>query len=87
MMTGTRREFSEIALECFYPYGFRGKTMLAVSAPWATTGEAPDLIGQIVGVGTARYRIVSISRQISGPIARGEPIGVEVRELPAQSGA
>jgi len=72
---------ADLDLENFYAYGFRGKTMMAVRSPFATTGDAPDLIGRTARIGGARYEIVSLSRQISGPIAKGEPIGVEVRAL------
>jgi len=71
----------ELELEAFYPYGFGGREMIAVRAPFATSHEAPDLVGRIARVDGRRYEILAISRQISGPIAKGEPIGVEVRAL------
>lgn len=42
------------------------------------SGDAPELVGQTVSIGGAPYRVVGVWRQISGPIAKGEPIGVEV---------
>jgi hypothetical protein len=72
---------ADFDLESFYAYAFRGKAMMAVRAPFATTGDAPDLIGRTARIGGALYEIVALSRQISGPIAKGEPIGVEVRSL------
>ncbi|MCB1545535.1 MAG: hypothetical protein H6872_01760 [Methylobacteriaceae bacterium] len=72
---------SQIALESYYAYGYRGRSMMAVRAPFATSGEAPDLVGRIARIDGAAYRVIGISRQISGPIAKGEPIGVEVRPL------
>ena len=75
----------ELELELYYSYGYRGKAMIAVRAPAATTGDAPDLIGRIARIDGQRLEIVAVSRQISGPIAKGEPIGLEVR--PAQPAA
>ena len=72
---------SEIALEPYYAYGYRGRTMMAVRAPFATSGKVPDLVGRIARIDGTAYRVIGISRQISGPIAKGEPIGVEVRLL------
>ena len=70
-------------LDIFYAYGYQGRSMMAVRAPFAMAGDAPDLVGRIARIGGARYEIVSVSRQITGPIAAGEPIGIEVR--PASS--
>jgi hypothetical protein len=75
----------ELELERFYSYGYRGKTMIAVRAPAATTNDAPDLVGRIMRIDGERYEIVAISRQISGPIAKGEPIGLEVRPAVGQA--
>jgi hypothetical protein len=69
----------EIELESFYDYRYRGRDMIAVRAPFATTGDAPDLVGRIASIGGVRYHILAISRQIGGPIAKGEPIGIAVR--------
>ena len=77
----TMTTHSDLQLDLFYAYGHAGKSMMAVRAPFATSGEAPDLIGRAAVIGGARYEIVSIARQITGPIAKGEPIGVEVRQL------
>lgn len=76
-----------IPLECLYAYGYRGRAMLAVRAPFATTGDAPDLIGRTVLANGALWRALAVSRQISGPIAKGEPIGLEVRALAAEGSA
>lgn len=68
-----------LPLECFYSYGYKGREMRAVRAPFTTTGEAAHLVGRLAEIDGATYEIVAIARQISGPIAKGEPIGVEVR--------
>lgn len=73
-----------LSLECFYAYGHNGKDMRAVRAPFASSGDAPDLIGRRAEIDGAIYEILAVSRQISGPIAKGEPIGVEVRRLDAE---
>jgi len=70
-----------IRLECFYPYGFQGRAMMAVRAPFAMANDAAGIVGRIADIDGARYRIVAVRRQISGPIAKGEPIGVEVDHL------
>ena len=75
----------ELHLDLFYAYGYAGKSMMAVRAPRAMTGDAPALIGRVAWIGAARYKIVSIARQITGPIAMGEPIGVEVRPVQEDS--
>ncbi len=67
-----------IRLECFYAYGFQGREMRAVRAPFAMAGDAAGLVGQVAEIDGSAYRIIAVSRQISGPIAKGEPIGVEV---------
>lgn len=72
---------SDIALEHFYAYGWRGRNMMAVRSPFAMDGAARELIGQNVRIDGVNYEILAVSRQISGPIAAGEPIGVEVRGL------
>ncbi len=69
----------DLHLESFYSYGYKGKSMAAVRAPNATTAQAPDLVGRFAWIDGRRVEILSISRQISGPIAKGEPIGVEIR--------
>jgi hypothetical protein len=65
-----------IDLYCFYAYGYGGRTMYAVRAPFATPNEG--LVGRVARIEGKLYRIVSVLRQIGGPIAAGEPIGVEV---------
>ena len=69
----------EIALETFYAYGYRGRSMIAARAPFAMSGEARELVGRIARIDGALYQVVGVWRQISGPIARGEPIGLEVQ--------
>lgn len=72
---------SPIPLECFYEYGYRGRIMLAVRSPFATSNEAPELMGRTVQANGALWLALAVSRQISGPIALGEPIGLVVRRL------
>lgn len=67
-----------LEVEFFYAYGYQGRDMYAIRAPFATTADAPDLIGRRVRLNGTVMRITAISRQISGPIARGEPIGIEI---------
>jgi hypothetical protein len=52
--------------------------MYAVRAPWRMSGAAEDLIGRVVEIDNQTYHVRSVWRQIRGPIAAGEPIGVEV---------
>ena len=68
-----------LQLECFYAYGYRGRAMFAVRAPFAMDGAAQELIGKKALIDGVLREIVAVSRQISGPIAKGEPIGVEAR--------
>ena len=69
----------EIALESYYSYGYQGRSMVAARAPFAMSGDAPELVGRIARIDGALYRVAGVFRQISGPIAKGEPIGLEVR--------
>lgn len=69
----------EIALESYYSYGYQGRSMVAARAPFAMSGDAPELVGRTVRIDGALYRVAGVFRQISGPIAKGEPIGLEVR--------
>lgn len=65
----------DLHLEPFYSYGYKGKSMPAVRAPFATS--ATDLTGRIARVDGRRFEILSVARMASGPIARGKPTGVE----------
>lgn len=67
-----------IPLFAFYAYGYRGRPMYAVRAPFAMPGTGEGLVGRVAGIEGKLYRVHSILRQIDGPIAAGEPIGVEV---------
>ncbi|MBI1980359.1 MAG: hypothetical protein HYS63_02095 [Methylocystis sp.] len=69
-----------ISVEAFYRYGYRGRQMLAIRAPFAMGGDGAAIIGRTIEADGRRYVVVSIARQISSPINRGEPFGVELRE-------
>jgi hypothetical protein len=75
---------SPLKLENYYPYGYQGREMHAVRAPWAMPGSAEDLIDRVVEIENRPYRILSVWRQIRGPIAAGEPIGVEIAPIGSQ---
>jgi hypothetical protein len=75
-----QRLMSAIILEAFYCYGYKGRDMIAVRAPFAMSARADEMIGREVEVAGRRYVALGVARQISGPIAKGEPIGIEVRE-------
>jgi hypothetical protein len=72
-----------IAVEAFYRYGYRGRDMIAILSPFAMSASASEIIGRIVSVDGGVYKVLGVSRQISGPIQKGEPIGVEVDEAAA----
>lgn len=80
--TFAAREAS-IIVEAFYRYGYRGKPMLAIRAPFAMGSDGAELIGHAIEADGRRYVVRAIARQISGPIVKGEPIGVEVRDATA----
>ncbi|QGM45352.1 hypothetical protein [Methylocystis heyeri] len=65
-------------IEAFYPYGYKGREMIAVCAPFPMSGEAPEIVGRRVAIGESVYRVLSVARQITGKIHKGEPIGLEV---------
>jgi len=68
-----------IDLDLFYSYGYQGRTMMAVRAPFAMARDGADLTGRLVRIDGVCFEVLSVGRQISGPVAAGEPIGVEVR--------
>jgi hypothetical protein len=65
-------------MPCFYAYGYGGRIMYAVRAPFAAPDADEAFIGRVARIEGKLYRIVSVLRQIGGPVAAGEPIGVEV---------
>jgi hypothetical protein len=70
-----------LELDVFYPYGYQGREMFAVRSPRSMSEKAEGLVGHILRADGELFRILSVLRQISGPIAQGEPVGVEVRRL------
>jgi hypothetical protein len=66
-------------VEAFYRYGYKGREMLAIRAPFAMSADGAELIGRLIESDEGRFVVVSIARQISGPIHLGEPFGVELR--------
>lgn len=74
-----------IELEAFYPYGHGQREMFAVRAPFSMSAEAAELVGRTVRIGGSFYAVRGVARQITGPIHKGEPIGIEIRELPSDS--
>lgn len=73
-----------IAVEAFYHYGYKGRQMLAIRAPFAMGADGAEIIGRAIEADGRRYVVVSIARQISGPIHRGEPFGAELRAAGAR---
>ena len=76
-----KRSDELLEIDVFYPYGYRGREMFAVRAPCAMSEKAEGLISRTFRVDGASYSILGVFRQISGPIAAGEPVGVEVRRV------
>ncbi len=73
------RSLGPLDLEILYPYGFQGREMFAVRAPHAMSHKAEGLVGRELSVGGTLYSILAVHRQISGPIAASEPVGLEVK--------
>jgi hypothetical protein len=73
-----------ITVETFYRYGYGGRQMLAIRAPFAMGADGADIIGRAIETDGRRYVVAAIARQISGPIQRGEPFGVELRGADAR---
>jgi hypothetical protein len=72
-----------IAVEAFYAYGYRGKDMIAIVSPFAMSASASEIIGHTVRVGDRVHKVLGVARQISVPIQKGEPIGIETSEAGA----
>jgi hypothetical protein len=73
-----------IGLFCFYAYGYKARAMYAVRAPFAMSEAGEGLIGRLARIHGKLYRVVSIMRQIDGPIAAGDAIGVEVSAVDSE---
>jgi hypothetical protein len=67
-----------IPVEAYYQYGYRGRDMIAIVSPFAMSPGSPEIIGRSVRVGDRIFRVLAVSRQISGPVQKGEPIGIEI---------
>ena len=78
LAAGAEGRETAISPFCFYAYGRQGRTMYAIRAPFAAPASGEGLIGRRVRIEGKLGRGVSILRQIDGPIAAGDPIGVEV---------
>lgn len=72
------QSLAPLDLDIFYPYGFQGRTMFAARAPHAMSGRAEGLVGRTLRVNGVLYSIRAVHRQVSGPIAAKEPVGLEV---------
>jgi hypothetical protein len=70
-----------IPVEVYYRYGYKGRDLIAIVSPFAMSTGSPEIIGRTVRVGDDVLRVLAVSRQISGPVQKGEPIGIEV-EIP-----
>lgn len=68
-----------VVVEAFYRYGYKGRPMLAIRAPFAMGADGAEIIGRVIDAGGRHHVVVGIARQISGPIHPGEPFGVELR--------
>lgn len=66
-----------IEVEVFYRYGRGGRDMVAIRAPFAMASDA-ELIGRVLRIGDAAHAVRGVTRQASGPIQKGEPLGIEI---------
>ena len=65
-------------LEIHYPYGYMGRQMIAIRSHAPMSAAAEGLVGKGLVWNGHGYRIVAVHRQFQGPIAAGEPLGIEV---------
>ncbi len=66
-----------IDVESFYRYGYQGREMVAIRAPFAMDSERV-FVGQIVRIGNDACTVRAVARQVSGSIQKGEPLGIEI---------
>jgi hypothetical protein len=66
-----------IEVESFYRYGYQGREMVAIRAPFAMD-SASAFVDRIVRIGNDAYTVRAVARQVSGPIQKGEPFGIEI---------
>jgi hypothetical protein len=75
-----------IVAEAFYRYGYKGREMIAIRSPFAMSAYS-EIIGRDIRVGAAVLRVLGVWRQISGPVQKGEPIGVEIESQAPATGS
>jgi hypothetical protein len=73
-----------VTVESFYHYGYGGREMIAIRAPFSASVDK-ELIGQLLRVDGGVFTVKSVLRQITGPIQKGEPIGVEIGDWRQES--
>ncbi len=71
------RNEEPIEVEVFYWYGRSGRDMVAIRAPFAMSSDA-ELIGRVLRIGDSAHSVRAVARQASGPIQKGEPLGIEI---------
>jgi hypothetical protein len=79
-------EDEPIPVEAYYRYGYRGRDMIAIVSPFAMTTGSPEIVGRKVRAGDGVYRVLAVSRQISGPVQKGEPIGIVIDDPTSPQG-
>lgn len=75
-----------IPVEVFYRYGHRGRDMIAIRAPFAMSAGGRELIGRAIRTPEGAHWVLGVLRQASGPIQKGEPIGVETGDGERRAG-
>jgi hypothetical protein len=78
MTVSTQDPETAIGLYCFYAYGYKGRTMRAVRAPFMISEAGEGLVGRLAWIQGKLCRVVSIMRQIDGPTVAGDALGVEI---------
>lgn len=73
-----------IEVESFYRYADKGREMAAIRAPFAMAADS-DFIGLVVRIGDDVHRVRAVARQVSGPIQKGEPLGIEIGSLTTET--
>lgn len=73
------RVHDAIEAEIFYRYGYKGREMVAIRAPFALSAYS-EIIGRKIRIGGVEHFVRGVWRQISGPVQKGEPIGLEIED-------
>lgn len=73
-----------ITLEVFYRYGHMGREMVAARSPFQVL-DSSEFIGRFIRLDDRIFVVTAVGRLISGPVQKGEPLGLQIEVLRVKS--